>query len=137
MLRVSHLSLVSLPLQTLAAVYFKERDQRFLMALLSAFKTFCYIMILLHYLGCLWIFVGSEYFIGFEKDAIPWTLDNDDFKDMTHLQLVIYATYWVCTVVTTVGYGDYTGGTTLEYAFSFAIEFCGFVIFAVLQVAVI
>lgn len=45
---------------------------------------------------------------------------------------MIYATYWVCTVITTVGYGDYTGNTTLEYEFTFAIEFLGFIIFAIL-----
>ena len=94
-------------------------------------------MILLHYLGCLWIFVGSDYWIDLEEDAVPWTLDNDDFKDMSHTQLIIYSTYWVCTVITCVGYGDYYGSTTLEYVFSIFIEFCGFVIFAVLQMAVI
>ena len=40
-------------------------------------------------------------------------------------------------MITTVGYGDYSGNTTLEYLFSLSIEFCGFVIFAVLQMAVI
>lgn len=43
----------------------------------------------------------------------------------------------MCTVVTTVGYGDYTGSTTLEYIFTFAIEFFGFVIFTALQIAVL
>ena len=51
---------------------------------------------------------------------------------MDAIQITIYSTYWVCTVVTTVGYGDYYGSTTLEYIVSFAIEFFGFVIFAVL-----
>lgn len=37
-------------------------------------------------------------------------------------------------MITTVGYGDYTGSTTIEYAFSLAIEFIGFIIFAVLQI---
>ena len=53
------------------------------------------------------------------------------------MQLFIYATYWVCTVVSTVGYGDYTGGTTLEYLVSIAIEFFGFIIFALIQFAVL
>ena len=92
---------------------------------------------MLHYLGCLWIFVGSDYFVDFEEGAVPWTLNDDDFKDMSHTDLIIYSTYWVCTVITCVGYGDYYGSTTLEYIYSFMIEFCGFVIFAVLQMAVI
>ena len=52
--------------------------------------------------------------------------------------MFIYATYWVCTVVTTVGYGDYNaGGTTLEYLVSIAIEFSGFIVFALIQFAVL
>ena len=51
--------------------------------------------------------------------------------------MFIFATYWVCTVVTTVGYGDYTGGTTLEYIYSFAIEFFGILIFAIIQISVL
>ena len=94
-------------------------------------------MILLHYLGCLWIFVGSEYFMNYEDGHLPWMYASEDFQDMSMVQLFIYATYWVCTVVTTVGYGDYTGGTTLEYMFSFAIEFCGFIIFAFIQSSIL
>ena len=92
---------------------------------------------MLHYLGSLWIFVGSEYFMDYEDGHLPWTFANDDFKEMSKVQLFIYATYWVCTVVTTVGYGDYTGGTTLEYMFSFGIEFCGFIIFAFIQSSIL
>ena len=51
--------------------------------------------------------------------------------------MIIFADYWVATVITTVGYGDYTGGTSIEYAFTFGIEFFGFVIFASLQIAIL
>ncbi len=56
---------------------------------------------------------------------------------MSKLDLMVFANYWVCTVITTVGYGDYTGSTSLEYSFTFMIEFLGFVIFSVLQIAVL
>ena len=94
-------------------------------------------MVLLHYLACLWIYIGSASFIDFEEGYVPWILDGDDFKEMTLIQLLIYSTYWVCTVITTVGYGDYTGSTTLEYIFSFAIMFFGFVIFSIIEIAVL
>ena len=42
----------------------------------------------------------------------------------------------MCTVVTTVGYGDYAGGTTLEYMFTIFLEFFGMVVFSVLEVTV-
>ena len=88
-------------------------------------------------MGCAWIFVGSDYFVGYEEGYEPWTLANDDFTSMSHLQLVVFANYWICTVITTVGYGDYSGGTTLEYQFTTAVEFLGFAIFAMLQIAVV
>ena len=89
-------------------------------------------MVLLHYLGSIWIYIGSERFESYEAGRIPWALNNDDFKDMGRPELFIFSTYWVCTVITTVGYGDYYGTTSLEYSFALAIEFLGFIIFAVL-----
>ena len=100
-----------------------------------AFSTFSKIIILLHYLGCLFIYIGSERFIDFEEGYVPWTIANSDFHNMSNNELMIFADYWVCTVVTTVGYGDYTGSTSIEYMFTFGIEFFGFVIFAALQIA--
>ena len=87
---------------------------------------------LLHYLGCAWIFVGSERFIGFESDHTPWTIANEDLVGMGNIEMIIFADYWVATVVTCVGYGDYTGSTSLEYGFTYAIEFLGFGIYATL-----
>ena len=101
-----------------------------------AFSTFTKIIVLLHYLGCAFIYIGSERFVDYEEGSIPWTLAIDDFRGKSIMELIIFADYWVTTVVTTVGYGDYTGSTSLEYSFSFAIEFFGFVIFAAIQVAV-
>ena len=83
LLRLSHLSLVIMPFRSVVNTCFSNRGKLFNAALISAFQTCCYIVILLHYLGCLWIFIGSEYFLDFEKGATPWTLDNDDFKNMS------------------------------------------------------
>ncbi len=89
-------------------------------------------MILLNYLGCAWIYVGSDRFTETEKDHVPWTIANADFHGMSQIDKIIFANYWVCTVITTVGYGDYTGSTSIEYCYTMAIEFLGFVIFSVL-----
>ena len=40
--------------------------------------------------------------------------------------------YWVFTVLTTVGYGDYTGTNSNEYIYSILLEFCGLSFFALL-----
>ena len=104
--------------------------------LVYAVGSLCKITIILHYLSCLWIYVGSETFIDYEQGRLPWQFANEEFLEMSLTQLYIFSTYWVCTVVTTVGYGDYTGGTTLEYEVTIFFEFFGFVIFTVLQLAV-
>ena len=94
------------------------------------------ILLLIHYLACLWIWVGSEAFIDYEEDRLPWQVVNDDFIGYSKYQIYVYSVYWVCTVVTTVGYGDYSGGTSLEYLVTIGLEFFGLVVFALLQVSV-
>ena len=42
--------------------------------------TFCRIALLLHILGVFFIYIGSEEFVGYEEDALPWTLANEDFE---------------------------------------------------------
>ena len=76
------------------------------------------IVILLHYLSCLWIYIGGPAFNDYEEGYLPWQLADEDFHGMTNYELYVFSTYWVCTVITTVGYGDYAGGTTLEYEVS-------------------
>ena len=80
-----------------------------------AFSIISKIFILLHYLSCLWIYVGGPGFVDYEIGLEPWQYANSDFHGMTNYQIYVFSTYWVFTVITTVGYGDYTGGTTLEY----------------------
>ena len=46
------------------------------------------------------------------------------------MRLYVFSIYWVCTVITTVGYGDYSGGTTLEYEYTMCLEFFGLIVFA-------
>ena len=47
-------------------------------------------------------------------------------------QIYIFSIYWVFTVLTTVGYGDYTGQNSEEYLFTIFLEFCGLTLFALL-----
>jgi hypothetical protein len=45
----------------------------------------------------------------------------------------IFAFYWIFEVITTVGYGDYTGSTNNEYLFSIGLEFLGLTFFSFLM----
>ncbi len=55
------------------------------------------------------------------------------FHSYNRYQLYVFAFYWVCTIVSTTGYGDYTGGTRVEYLFTIFIEFTGVIVFVVLM----
>lgn len=94
------------------------------------------IFILLHYLSCVWIYIGGPDFLDYEEGYLPWQYENSDFHGMTYYQLYVFSTYWVFTVITTVGYGDYSGGTTLEYQVTLFLQFFGLVVFTGLQMSV-
>ena len=91
---------------------------------------------LLHYTAILWLYIGGEDFTDYEPGYLPWQQANDDFEGYTKSRLYIFSIYWVCETITTVGYGDYTGGTTLELEYSIFLEFFGLIVFATMQTAV-
>lgn len=72
---------------------------------------------------------------GYTSDGcIPsWIYNNDSFKDKQFESIYIFSFYWIFEVITTVGYGDYTGKTQEEYLFSVALEFLGLVFFSFLM----
>jgi hypothetical protein len=49
------------------------------------------------------------------------------------LTLYIFSFYWIFEVITTVGYGDYSGATKEEYVFSICLEFIGLTFFSFLM----
>jgi len=46
--------------------------------------------------------------------------------------MYIFALYWIFETFTTVGYGDYTGGTSREYLVTMCFQFIGFCFNAIL-----
>ena len=64
---------------------------------------------LLHYLAIVWIWVGSDYFVGYEEGYPPFQVAIEDFEGYSKYRMYVFSVYWVCTVITTVGYGDYAG----------------------------
>jgi hypothetical protein len=72
-----------------------------------------------------------------EKNALPnctpsWIYANGFEGQATHSKY-IFALYWIFEVITTVGYGDYTGATSNEYIFSIILEFIGLTFFSFLM----
>ena len=55
------------------------------------------------------------------------------FENKSYHTQYIFAFYWIFEVITTVGYGDYTGSTSQEYIFSIILEFLGLTFFSFLM----
>jgi hypothetical protein len=47
--------------------------------------------------------------------------------------MYFFVVYWVFSVITTVGYGEFVGGATAEYLVSLLIELTGFIVFSILS----
>ena len=93
-----------------------------------------------HLAACLWVYMGF-----LDRDLPPearesWIYVNELYgsdadgnaNKGTNGDLYVFSLYWVFTTLTTVGYGDYAGGTTAEYLVTLAYEFVGFCYNAVL-----
>ena len=87
------------------------------------------IILCVHWFGCLWIWIGTRKFVTNDPTK-PWLIKQPELKGQ---KLYIFVTYWVYTVITTVGYGDFIGGTTLEFLVTILIEFFGIIVFTVLN----
>jgi len=45
-------------------------------------------------------------------------------------KIIVFTYYWVFEVFSTVGYGDFAGGTRYEYLVSLILEFSGLLVFS-------
>ena len=91
-----------------------------------------------HIMACIWIYIGMS-----EEQGWVYNFLKNNVQDFVHEDLDKYAydyvytiffnaTYFILTTITTVGYGDITGTTTSEYAFSMCVEFVGLTFFSFL-----
>ena len=93
-----------------------------------------------HFAACIWIQAGQadKYLPKEEQQSWLYVNDFDSFDDndtsplKNNVAMYIFSYYWCFTVMTTVGYGDYSGGTTREYLLSLLLEFVGFCYNAIL-----
>lgn len=83
------------------------------------------------YCVCFWLWVGDKYLLNDMHD--PWQIANSDFENYDNYQLFIFAQYWIATVIFTVGYGDYTGGTQVEIIITIVFEFAGILMMSIIM----
>lgn len=119
------------PLRTLVELVIpNSRIGRLNLSLVIKFLFF--ILVGAHYLICLWIWIGTRFL--FKDSNEPWLISNPELGSGKNLYIFVF--YWIFTVITTVGYGDFTGGTTGEYLVTIFIEFVGMICFTVLALLV-
>jgi hypothetical protein len=94
------------------------------------------VLLLTHIMAIIWIWIGTidEYswvnvFIEDQRSI----LNNPDLEPYDYYkEIYANAFYFILTTITTVGYGDITGSTTIEYMFSMGVEFIGLTFFSFL-----
>ena len=91
----------------------------------------CYIT---HICACIWIYFGKLHDCEgvIEPCNQTWIYANG-FDGKPEHTIYIFSFYWIFEVITTVGYGDYSGATTEEFIFSIALEFMGLTFFSFLM----
>lgn len=131
-IRAYEIHMLEYVLEKISGCWYDHKTVSELSVFNYAMMTIIKIVVMLHYLSCMWIYVGSEAYLGYEEGHVPWQYANEDFEHYDRYQIYVFSTYWVCTVITTVGYGDYSGGTSAEYALTIFLELFGLVIFTML-----
>mmetsp|Transcript_6488 Transcript_6488/g.5791 ORF Transcript_6488/g.5791 Transcript_6488/m.5791 type:complete len:331 (-) Transcript_6488:861-1853(-) len=89
-------------------------------------KTLIYLSMLFHVLSCLWIVLGQTH--------QGWVTQIEDEED-ANSNTFIYVTslYFITTVSTTVGYGDYYASNTYERGYCLFQQFLAIVIFSIIS----
>jgi len=81
----------------------KDRENMF-----SLFKLFAGTMLFAHILACFWIYLGIYYEDGF-MNALKAENFDGVWADYGPYELYVFSLYWIFEVLTTVGYGDFSG----------------------------
>lgn len=90
-----------------------------------------------HLAACCWINIALIYeegpYISFihNQRTNPDASDHEQWIDYSWDDIYIFSLYWVFTVITTVGYGDFSGGNEIEWIFTIMLEFLGLAFVAI------
>jgi hypothetical protein len=69
--------------------------------------------------------------------SLPWSEANPIIKTYSHEENYVLTIYWIFTLVTTVGYGDFVGATKVEYFITVFFMFWGVLIFSMISFLVV
>ena len=82
-----------------------------------------------HVLACIWCYIGLLDKYKHQGLQESWVYKSDFDLDRIG-DIYMASVYFVMQTITTVGYGDLKGNTSLEYIFSMVLEFVGLTFFS-------
>ena len=143
--RLIHFMRLTKPLELLLGCILQKHSKKRQNDLTGFCALILVVIYVSHVMGCIWLYLGgrnpcklddSQPYDG-EKNAedgctASWKFANG-FENKSYHTQYIFAFYWIFEVITTVGYGDYTGATSQEYIFSIILEFLGLTFFSFLM----
>ncbi|MEB3341919.1 ion transporter [Okeania sp.] len=102
-----------------------ETDIHINPTLLRMFKLVILIILITHWVGCIWFVIGSWE----SSHGSSWLISKSLDSASTTTQY-INSLYWAITTLTTVGYGDITPVTEIEITFTLIVMFLGISLYA-------
>jgi len=140
-----HIGMLMQPLDMIMRIILQKKSKKRQNDLITFCDLIMGVIYISHLCGCIWIHLGGQYDckldrrLGWDENTnlkencvTSWIYANDFELKSNHTQY-IFAFYWIFEVITTVGYGDYSGKTNQEYIFSIALEFIGLTFFSFLM----
>ena len=133
--RIVHVQRLTEPLQLLLHCALQKYSKKRQNDLTSFASLIFYVIYTSHIMACCWLRIGNLRRCD-EDTEEPCTeswVFQEGFDTKPVYTQYIFAFYWIFEVITTVGYGDYSGKTSYEYIFSIALEFLGLTFFSFLM----
>ena len=91
--------------------------------------SFLFFLIFIHILSCVWVLV-AQLQENFEGTWMAGDADGVKFYKMSSPLQYLTSAYYTVTTITTVGYGDISGVTTIEKVFCIFIMLIGVIAFS-------
>ena len=102
----------------------------------ALFILFAATMLFAHILACVWIWLGLHYEDGWINSLKSENYDGVWFEYGPY-ELYVFSLYWIFEVLSTVGYGDFSGSTNKEMLFTIFLEFGGLLLFSTMMALLI